>query len=79
VNPEQAETVKAIFRMKRYQRKTLGEIARDLNDREIPTARGGRWYPGTVKYILENPIYRGSVMYKGEGTKNTGIALVRHN
>ena len=79
IDPEQSETVRTIFRMKRYQRKSLGEIARDLNDRGIPTARGGKWYPGTVKYILDNPIYRGSVSYNAQVTRRTDLALIRHN
>jgi hypothetical protein len=32
---------------------TLTDIASELNARRIRTARGGRWYPTTVKNILE--------------------------
>jgi DNA invertase Pin-like site-specific DNA recombinase len=38
---------------------TLGEIAQELTRRQIPTKRGGSWYPGTVKYLLENNLYAG--------------------
>ncbi len=62
--------------MKRYQRKSLGQIARDLNGQKIPTARGGKWYPATVNYILKNPIYRGSLTYKGETTERTDLSLI---
>jgi len=27
----------------------LREIARELNEKGVPTARGGRWYAGIVK------------------------------
>ncbi|MBC7083737.1 MAG: recombinase family protein [Firmicutes bacterium] len=29
----------------------------------IPAKRGGRWYPGTVRYILDKPNYQGYVEY----------------
>jgi hypothetical protein len=33
--------------------KSLGQIARDLNDRGVPTAQGGRqWWPSTIRSIL---------------------------
>jgi DNA invertase Pin-like site-specific DNA recombinase len=32
---------------------TLQSISDELNWRKIPTARGGRWYPGTVRNLLE--------------------------
>jgi len=46
------------------KRMGLREIARELNEKGVPTARGGRWYAGIVKYILENPLYKGTVHYK---------------
>jgi len=61
----QAETVKAIFRMKR-ERKGLRAIARELNEGGYPTSRGGAWYAGTVRYILNNCIYQGTLEYKGQ-------------
>jgi site-specific DNA recombinase len=32
------------------------EIARNLNKDGIPTKRGGRWYPSTVRYLLQKVI-----------------------
>lgn len=38
----------------REQGKTLAEIAAKLNETwKVPTARGGRWHPTTVKNVLE--------------------------
>jgi DNA invertase Pin-like site-specific DNA recombinase len=34
---------------------SLREIAEALNARGIATARGGRWYASTVKYVLDRP------------------------
>lgn len=34
---------------------SLGSIARDLNERQVPTARGGAWYPSTIRHVLRSP------------------------
>jgi hypothetical protein len=34
-----------------------------LNGDGVPTARGGKWWPPTVRYVLDNPKYRGQVEY----------------
>ena len=36
---------------------TLSKIAQELAARGIKTKRDGKWYPGTVKYILDNNLY----------------------
>lgn len=54
----------------------LREIARELNEKDMPTARGGKWYAGTIKYILENPLYKGIAHYKENNVKNKDLALV---
>lgn len=43
-----------------YARVSLTEIAAGLNVDGIPTARGGRWYASTVRYVLANPVYAGA-------------------
>ncbi len=40
-----------------YAHATLSEIARGLTLDEVPTARGGAWYPATVRYVLTNRDY----------------------
>ena len=76
IDKKQAEIIRMIFKMKRYKRMGLREIARELNEKGIPTARGGKWYAGTIKYILENPLYKGMVHYKDNNIKNRDLALV---
>lgn len=70
-----ANTIRLIFKMKRHQRKGLREIARTLNAQNIPTARGGLWYAGTVKYILENKLYKGILEYSGIKAKRSDLSL----
>lgn len=41
---------------------TLGRIAQELTRRQVPTKKGGYWYPGTVKYLLENNLYYAGVV-----------------
>ena len=48
----------------------LREIARELDEKNMPTARGGKWYGRTIKYMLENPLYRRIAHYKGIKCKN---------
>ena len=74
VDKKSSETVRQVQKMKR-QGKSLHEIARILNKNGIPTARGGKWYAGTVKYILENPIYRGVLHYKTERAERLDLAI----
>lgn len=57
------------------KRMGLREIARELNENGVPTARGGKWYAGTIKYILENPLYRGITHYKENNVKNKDLSL----
>jgi Site-specific recombinases, DNA invertase Pin homologs len=75
ISGEEAEIVKKIYKLRRG-RKGLREIARTLNENNIPTARGGKWYAGTVKYILENPIYKGVLEYSTVECKRPDLVLV---
>lgn len=53
--------VQEIFKMKRGRGKnklSLRQISNRLNEQMIPTKRGGKWYAGTVRYILRNSRYR---------------------
>jgi len=37
---------------------TLQKIADELTTKKIKTKNGGKWYPRTIKYILENNLYQ---------------------
>jgi site-specific DNA recombinase len=62
VDPDEAQTIRRIYAM-RQQGMSYRVIADVLNSEGIPTKRGGKWYAGTVRYILDNPKYRGAVEY----------------
>jgi DNA invertase Pin-like site-specific DNA recombinase len=48
-------TVQPLIQNLRHQGYSLARVARELNDRHVPTARGGLWYPTTVLNILRRP------------------------
>ena len=84
IHEEEANVVRAIYAM-REKGATLRKIANYLNTHGVPTRRGGKWHPGTISYMLDNPKYRGEVEYlfrwnsPAERTTATGNhdALVR--
>src|SRR5690554_2866030 len=61
VNPEQADVVKYIFE-EVLSGKGTQKIADDLNQRSIPTKRGGHWTSTTIRGILKNEKYTGDVI-----------------
>lgn len=77
IDAEQAALVRLIFSMKFDRKLGLRKIAKMFNEKNIPTARGGRWYASTVKYIVENPLYKGLVAYKNVNAKREELALVQ--
>lgn len=64
VDDQAAAIVQRIFAefTRPYIRAGLSEIATGLNVDEVPTQRGGKWYASTVRYILSNQVYAGSVV-----------------
>ncbi|WP_139904017.1 recombinase family protein [Clostridium thermarum] len=61
VNPEQAEVVRYIF-AEVLSGKGTQKIADDLNQRNIPTKRGGHWTSTTIRGILKNEKYTGDII-----------------
>lgn len=54
------EEFKVVSYVKSLKRKKLSlrQIANRLNEQGISTKRGGKWYAGTVRYILRNTRYK---------------------
>jgi len=61
--PEQAEIVKQIF-ADTLAGKSTHAIAAELNERGVPTKKGGNWTAGTVNGIIGNEKYTGDVLYQ---------------
>jgi len=55
---------------------SLTGIASCLNAQDAPTARGGKWYPATVRYILSNGFYASITQYEGNETKASHPAII---
>jgi len=70
------KVVREIFHLKRYNRMGLREIARHLNENNVPTARGGKWHAGTVRYILKNELYKGRVIYKEVSSDRQDLRII---
>jgi site-specific DNA recombinase len=60
-----AKVTKRIFREYIAGRPLLG-ISQDLDREGVPTVRGGRWSPTTVRDMLKNPVFIGKVSINGE-------------
>ena len=66
---DQAAAVQSIF-ADFTAGQSLSAIASRLNRQAVLTARGGKWYAGTVKYILRNGFYCG--LSQWDGTERQG-------
>ena len=53
VDEREQDTIRRIHYLKRYKHLSLGKIARELNESGVQTKRGGHWYSGTIKLILD--------------------------
>ncbi len=76
IDAESAETVKIIFILRNDLKMSLREISAYLNETGTATARGRKWYAGTVKYVLDNPIYKGLVAYSGVKIVRASLSII---
>lgn len=62
INEEEKNTIQNIY--KEYLNgASMLKIAKDLNKKNIPSKRGGKWGQSTIKSILTNPLYIGKIRY----------------
>jgi len=67
INENEALIVRRIYHLKRYMRSTPSKIAKILNKENIPTKRKTtKWHSLTIRNILTNPIYRGTIRYNNQ-------------
>lgn len=63
VNAEQSKVVKRIF-AKVLSGSSSADIARELNEEEIPAKRGGSWTSTTINGMIRNEKYTGDVIFQ---------------
>jgi len=64
IDPEEAQTVREVFRLYLDEDKTLTNIVKILNDKKIkPKQKTSMWAVKTIKEMLSNPIYTGKIRY----------------
>jgi len=69
VNEDEAVIVKEIFAMFLDRHMSYDKIARELNNRNIPTKNNSIWFGKTVKGLLTNCNYKGYVRYAVDDEK----------
>ena len=67
INKKEAEVVKRIYHLKRYQKMSPKKIADLLNKEEVSTKRKTtKWHALTIRKVLRNPLYKGFLRYQGQ-------------
>lgn len=54
----------------------MSKIAVELNAAGAITAKGGKWYAGTVRYVLQNGFYAGLAQWDGTETKGNHPIII---
>lgn len=75
VNKEEADVVRQIFAYRR-EGYSLRRIVDELNAKGVPTKRNGKWNAESVRYILSNILYTGSITYGGKVVKGHHEAII---
>lgn len=69
INKEESEVIKTIFKLRAYDRMSLRDIAKKLNNEGILSPSGKAWNPYTISKILKNELYLGKYSTTIEGKK----------
>lgn len=70
---EYADIVKNIYHMYQHEGKQLVTIARYLNSLGIKSIRGNMFENRSVKYILQNPVYKGYIRWNPNGKEDMRV------
>ncbi len=63
IEPFQAEVVRRIFR-RLSETRSFSAVSNELNDEGITAFDGGRWYPITIRRLVQNTSYTGRLVYR---------------
>jgi DNA invertase Pin-like site-specific DNA recombinase len=58
VEDKKEQNTLALIKKWRSDGLSLRDIVKQLTTRGIPTKQGRKWYPSTIKYLLENDLYQ---------------------
>jgi len=78
INEDEAKIVKEIYSWY-SDGKSMGEIAKMLNNSKIPTKKGGFWAKKTISTILKNPTYCGYLHWEDYINKSDHDPIVSEN
>ena len=76
VVPNEVPVVELIFRLRTKEELGVRLIARHLNERGIPTRRGGKWNMVTIRDILRNSTYIGTYRRFGMSVPKSHEAII---
>ena len=74
-----AQTVVDIFHTYVNDGGSMSGIAKGLNEGNVPTAKGGKWYAGTIRYILSNGFYAGLAQWDGQEVAGAHKGIISHS
>ncbi len=74
--PEEAQTVRLIYRLYTQEDQGMRKIVRHLNERGITTRRGGNWSMVTIRDILRNRVYLGTYTRFGLRVPGNHAAII---
>ncbi len=72
VLPEEAEIVQLVYSLCANKGYGGRRIARLLNERNVPSKKGGEWTLSVINYMLRNPVYKGYIAYNKTSVKKNG-------
>ena len=72
---DEAHTVRAIYSMYKGG-SSMDQIAKYLNDADIPAKKGGAWSRQSISNILHNPVYTGCAKWDGILNKDDHEAII---
>ena len=75
VDTAAADTVRNVFQSF-VDGATMASIAQRLNDDGVATANGGKWYAGTVRYMLQNGFYAGLAQWDDSEVEGSHPAII---
>ena len=78
IEPDEAKTVRLIYKL-RSEGLSTEEIAKKLNEDDIPAKKGGTWNRQSVHKILRNPLYIGKVRWDGVIRDGTHEAILEQS